>query len=278
MSETVAANPSKPWFALVALHASQLILASGVLSLALYGVQYFAYNVLIYTIVASLCTILVCAYLMTSHTYLKRIYSPYVAAAYHLWMLLFWVVDLGLLAHLARLWISPECLYKYRNGFTCAPYSKRNGRMRYDTFYRVLVAGAVLAACEFNSGTGASNSMEEIQLRPILNHGVGTITTIAPPAANSAWEHPDAEGVRPGPQPLIGDDEHGFSRDGTGAGMPSLGESYTRSIPPTVLLEEEQSHPGTVPICPLVPTNQVKNGKFRITNATQDDAIFTIGE
>jgi hypothetical protein len=122
--------------------------------------------------------------------------------------------------------------------------------------------------------------MEEIQLTPILHHEVGTITITAPPAAISAWEHPNAQGIRPGPQPLIGDEEHGFSRDGAGAGTGRsyLGESYTSSNPPTILSEGAKNQLGTLPARPLAPTNQVRNSKFRVTNTTEDDAIFTIGE
>lgn len=155
----------KPRPVLVALYAFQLTLALIILGLAAYAVRFIAYNVLVYTLVVAsrpltsnmaciadfyqvICTILVCAYLIASHTYLKNIYSPYVAAAYHLWMLIFWVVDLGLSAHLAKLWQGPECTYHYQNGFTCAPYDKRDATTTYSTFYGALVAGAVLAAFE----------------------------------------------------------------------------------------------------------------------------------
>jgi hypothetical protein len=165
MSETGDADLPKPRLALVALHAFQLTLAIIILGLAAYAVRFIAYNVLVYTLVVAsqplasnmtciadvyqaICTILVCAYLVASHTYLKKIYSPYVAAAYHLWMLIFWVVDLGLFAHLAKLWQGPECTYRYQNGFTCAPYEKRDATTTYGTFYAALVAGAVLAAFE----------------------------------------------------------------------------------------------------------------------------------
>jgi hypothetical protein len=67
-------------------------------------------------------------------------------------MLIFWIVDLALVAQLAKVWSDPECTYDLRNEYMCAPYQKRqttsNGTTSFETFYGALVAGAVLAAFE----------------------------------------------------------------------------------------------------------------------------------
>ena len=67
-------------------------------------------------------------------------------------MIIFWIVDLGLVAHLAGLWQGPDCTYDFRNGYACAPWDRRDVSARstttYQTYYGALVAGAVLAAFE----------------------------------------------------------------------------------------------------------------------------------
>lgn len=81
-----------------------------------------------------------------------KLYSPYIAGAYHAWMLIFWIVDLALVAQLAKLWSDPECTYNLDNHHMCAPYQRRQATssrlMPFSTFYGALVAGAVLAAFE----------------------------------------------------------------------------------------------------------------------------------
>lgn len=78
-------------------------------------------------------------------------------------MLIFWVVDLGLVANLARIWASPSCSvsYSYFYGYTSSCYYKRGewggglegrGLEKRDTtvgmYYGALAAGAVFGAVQ----------------------------------------------------------------------------------------------------------------------------------
>jgi hypothetical protein len=70
-------------------------------------------------------------------------------------MLIFWIVDLGLVANLARIWHNPDCGYSYYyDSYTCY-YGKRDlsGIGKRDTttvgaYYGALVAGALFAAVQ----------------------------------------------------------------------------------------------------------------------------------
>ena len=103
-----------------------------------------------------ICTLGVCAYLLASQLFLHKIYNMYIALALHLWMLLFWVVDLGLVANLARLWSGD---YSYGFGYYYSSYygyrkrdlvvlSKREETTTYEAYYGALAAGATFAAVE----------------------------------------------------------------------------------------------------------------------------------
>jgi hypothetical protein len=67
-------------------------------------------------------------------------------------MLVFWLIDMSVIAYLAKVWQSPECISDLRNQYMCAPYIKRNtgGRRTtsFNAYYGALVAGALLAASE----------------------------------------------------------------------------------------------------------------------------------
>ena len=80
----------------------------------------------------------------------------YVALALHFWMLLFWVVDLGLVANLARIWSST---YSYGFGYYYDSYygyrkrdlvvlSKRDDSTTFEAYRGALAAGATFAAVE----------------------------------------------------------------------------------------------------------------------------------
>jgi hypothetical protein len=70
---------------------------------------------------------------------------------YHVWMLVFWAVDLGLATHLARLWSGGKCAHDFIS-YVCVPYARRDEyefrRYSYNKYRRILVARAVLAAWE----------------------------------------------------------------------------------------------------------------------------------
>jgi len=94
----------------------------------------------------------VVAYLVASQLFVHKLYNVYVAMALHVWLLVFWVVDLGLVANLARMWGDGQrCYYSgYYSGYYC--YYKRDLAKRDDTtygaYYGALAAGAVFAAVQ----------------------------------------------------------------------------------------------------------------------------------
>ncbi|KAF1913775.1 hypothetical protein BDU57DRAFT_580286 [Ampelomyces quisqualis] len=137
---------SRPPFTTLWAHTLQLMLAIVIIGLDVYGIRYIAYSAL------ATCTIPVCIYLIAAHSYLKRLYSPYIASAYHVWMLMFWIIDLGLAANLVKLWTSPECDYNSEQGYPCVPLEKRAHKgvvlRSYNTYHGTLVAGALLAGFE----------------------------------------------------------------------------------------------------------------------------------
>jgi hypothetical protein len=67
-------------------------------------------------------------------------------------MLVFWLIDLSLLAYLAKTWQNPECPYNLRVRYMCEPFKKwvidEKRATSLNTYYGALVAGALLAASE----------------------------------------------------------------------------------------------------------------------------------
>jgi hypothetical protein len=99
-----------------------------------------------------------CAYLLVSQLFLHQIYNMYVALGAHALMLLFWIVDLGLVANLARIWGGSTCVYYYGYGYSCDysysysySYSKRDEYTTVGAYRGALIAGALFAAIEFAS-------------------------------------------------------------------------------------------------------------------------------
>jgi hypothetical protein len=99
----------------------------------------------------------ICAYLLVSQLLLHQIYNMYIALGAHALMLLFWIVDLGLVANLARIWSSTGCVYSYTyGGYSCGygygyGYSKRDESTTVGAYRGALIAGALFAAIEFAS-------------------------------------------------------------------------------------------------------------------------------
>ncbi|KAF3051633.1 hypothetical protein E8E11_008655 [Didymella keratinophila] len=123
-------------------HIAQLVLAIIILGLAAYGVDYITYNVLIYSIAVNVCTLGVSSWLLASHTFLSKFDNVWIALGLHAWMLVFWIVDLGLTADLTREW-SPQCSYTPEAGKICSTYvTKRD--TTFKTYYGALIASSVL--------------------------------------------------------------------------------------------------------------------------------------
>ncbi len=145
----------------LAAHGAQTIIAFTVLGLAAYGVDYISYNVLIYSLAVvssntsadaasadyeqTVCSVCVSLWMIASRTLLAKFDNVYVALGLHALMLVFWIVDLGLVAALAHEW-NPQCSYSAGRGKICSSFAKRDTTFR--TYLGALVAGAVLAGLE----------------------------------------------------------------------------------------------------------------------------------
>ncbi|KAH7402573.1 hypothetical protein BKA66DRAFT_577841 [Pyrenochaeta sp. MPI-SDFR-AT-0127] len=137
----------------ILLHVGQLLHAVIILGLVAYGVRYIESNILIYSLIIAVLTIIVCTYLIASPFIFVNPHVFYIAL--HALMLVFWTTGLGLLSYLARIWYQPTCMYQLRREYQCATFEKRDlgtvlGResASYIHFSRALVASAALAAGE----------------------------------------------------------------------------------------------------------------------------------
>ena len=99
----------------------QILFAVVILGFDAYGIKYIAYNALIFSLVTCLCTMAACAYLIVSQTLIPKMYNLYVSLALHVWLLIFWLVDLGLVANLAAMWGRGDYCYTTDYGRTSNP-------------------------------------------------------------------------------------------------------------------------------------------------------------
>lgn len=80
--------------------------------------------------------------MITSKTFLTKFDNKWVSLGLHAWMVVFWIVNLGLTADLARDW-SPQCSYAKGSDKICETFvTKRDTTFR--TYFGALVASAVL--------------------------------------------------------------------------------------------------------------------------------------
>ncbi|KAF2747648.1 hypothetical protein M011DRAFT_50150 [Sporormia fimetaria CBS 119925] len=153
--------PLPRWTLIV--HGLQIILAIIILGLDAYGIHYIAYNALIFSLVTCILTLGICAYIIGTTLFLNKLYNAYIVLALHLFMIIFWIVDLGLVANLARLWSNPlyaelaTLAYTSDYDYYFDDYSvkrRSTGSLhKRDTttgaYYGALCAGAVFAAAQF---------------------------------------------------------------------------------------------------------------------------------
>lgn len=83
--------------------------------------------------------------MIASRTFFTRFDNLHVSLGLHAWMLVFWVVNLGLTAQLANDW-NPQCSYTPEAGKICSTLAKRDTTFR--TYFGALVASAVLIGLE----------------------------------------------------------------------------------------------------------------------------------
>lgn len=83
--------------------------------------------------------------MIATRTILTKFHNIYVSLALHAWMLVFWIVNLGLTANLAHEW-NPQCSFTPEAGKICSSFAKRDTTFR--TYFGALVASAVLISFE----------------------------------------------------------------------------------------------------------------------------------
>jgi hypothetical protein len=100
-------------------------------------------------------TLGICIYIVATSLFLHKLYNMYIVLALHLLMVIFWIVDMGLVANLARIWSGPQCSYSYWTGNYYCSYGKRdllNFDKREETtvkaYYGALAAGAFFGAVQ----------------------------------------------------------------------------------------------------------------------------------
>jgi hypothetical protein len=98
----------------------------------------------------------VCVYVVVANARSRGFHMPKFVLGCYILITTFWIVSLGLVARLAKLWEAPACVYSFRTGYQCAPDQTYEGRSfiyqqdpaSYKTFYGALLAVAVLAGLE----------------------------------------------------------------------------------------------------------------------------------
>lgn len=80
--------------------------------------------------------------MIASKTFLTKFDNILVSLGLHAWMVVFWIVNLGLTASLAKEW-SPQCSYTDEANKICETFvTKRD--TTFKTYFGALVASAVL--------------------------------------------------------------------------------------------------------------------------------------
>ncbi|KAF1947303.1 hypothetical protein EJ02DRAFT_417889 [Clathrospora elynae] len=158
MSETPAdRSPRSPpkRLAVLLLHCAEFLLAVILLGFNAYSVRYVAYSVLAYSLVVVICTTLVCAYLIACLSVFTRLYIFKVVLGLQIWILVFWIVNLGLIADLSRFWQLSKCTYTFSTGYQCTPLEEKDMKVfherdttSFNTYSGSLVAAAVFTAFE----------------------------------------------------------------------------------------------------------------------------------
>ncbi|CBX95066.1 predicted protein [Plenodomus lingam JN3] len=143
---------------LLLLHAAQLVLAIILMGLGAYNIHFVAYQVLAVCLVIDICTILIATYLIICRIRCSKLCRHYSSLLLQVCMLVASVIALGLLASLAQYWKQPECTYRFKSGYQCSPYGKRDLRIQwkrdttsYVTYSGALITGSVLSASEATS-------------------------------------------------------------------------------------------------------------------------------
>lgn len=91
----------------------------------------------------------ICIYIMATTLFLQKLYNAYLVAGLHVLMIIFWIVDLGLVANLARIWSGEGYGVAWCYGCVKRDLSAIEKRdTTYQSYYGVLAAGAFFGAVE----------------------------------------------------------------------------------------------------------------------------------
>lgn len=104
---------------------------------------------------------------MGTSLFIHKVYNRFIVLGAHILMVILWLVDLGVVANLARIWASPNCYYSYAyGGYNCFygkkrglesnAFEKRDDRTTIKTYRNVLIVGAllVLSSCKLTESVG----------------------------------------------------------------------------------------------------------------------------
>ena len=123
-----------------------------------------------------LCTMAVCAYLIASQTLLPKMYNVYVSLALHIWLLIFWVVDLGLVANLAAMWGRGDYCFTTYYGCTSVPERRLLARLSTLSPYiaalqSLSVRDTILTPSLYTDGSTYCYTKRDLQKRDTTTFG-----------------------------------------------------------------------------------------------------------
>ncbi|KAF2815537.1 uncharacterized protein BDZ99DRAFT_198134 [Mytilinidion resinicola] len=135
----------------LALRIVSLVLAVIILGLNAYGIRWWAFDKLIFSLVVCLCTIGVVVYMVVATLAIPKAYNMWAFLALDIWMVIFWLIQFALVASLAAAFADATS-WAYSYGYSY--YWKRGDLSKRDTttygaYYGALVAGAVFGAFNF---------------------------------------------------------------------------------------------------------------------------------
>jgi len=131
------------------LRIASLVLAIIILGLDSYGIHYYAFDKLIFSLVTCLLTFIVIIYMIVATLAIPKAYNMWAFLALDILMVIFWLIDFALVGSLAAAFAGgTESVYAYYYYWWKRDISKRD-TTTYDAYYGALVAGAVFGAFNF---------------------------------------------------------------------------------------------------------------------------------
>lgn len=128
------------------LRIAQIFPAIIVLGLNAFGVSYYSYNVLIFSIINTVFTFIILAYMLTASTVGSKLYNKWAFLALHIFAVIMWLCAFSLLAALASYWTDPYYYYYY---YWTYKRSLEKRLVTVGAYYGALAGSAGIAAIEF---------------------------------------------------------------------------------------------------------------------------------